>query len=126
MQTQLFKLPIQLESLIPEFIKQLPPAHLLQLYQRIEQLKQKLSTMIEYHDHLEKFLAKEKNISDISKLIQDGQENIGKISHWVGAMYPKNSVDPNGKKARELLAYTMKWYIDMVTAWDEALDQKCC
>lgn len=104
----------------------MPHGRAIQIFDRLEQLKRKIDEMMDYHDHLERMLKKEKMVTTLSELLRQGQDHISNLRQWVATNYPKTSQDTNAPKARELAAYTMQWYINLVTSWDTALEELCC
>ncbi len=102
LENQLFKLPVELEQLIPQYCQSLPQSYMVQIYNRIQELKKRLEDLKNHHDHIDKFMKKEKLITKAAQMIKEGHLHIGNLSSWIGKVYPKSSVDPNAPQFRLL------------------------
>jgi len=121
LQKELFKLPIDLDSLIPQYTQKLPPTRMVQIYDRIQELKKRTEEMLLYHENLTQVFKHEKLITDLSSIIRDGQKQIGNMREFIAAKFP--SSDPNSKHPRMLMAFLMEWYIHLCQVWEGVLDE---
>jgi hypothetical protein len=118
-QQKLFQLPIDLETLMPQFTQQLPPSRMIELYNRMQSLKHSLEELLHYNDQIDKLFNKEKTIVNLSKIVHEGQTSIGNMRDWIASTHPKSSNDPSSVRVRTLMAYIMQWYLELVGYWDD-------
>lgn len=104
------------------FQQQVQSANFYQIQDLLNQLERKKEELKEYRDSLDVNFQQQEAMVKFDQTMQEGQGHISNLSHWVGFVFPKSSTDPNAPKARELTAYTMKWYIDLVTDWQNLTD----
>jgi len=119
-QNQLFKLPVDMETLLPQYCQQIPQKRMLEVYDRIQELKKRTEEMLEFNQNITDILKKEKMVIQFSNLLRDGQEKISNMREWISTNFPTQ--DPNSKQPRILMAFLLEWYISLISNWESILE----
>lgn len=119
LESELFRVPIQLESIIPSFTSQIPPNHFMEIYDRLQELKKKLEEFNSYKESIDKIVQKDRLIVQLSHLIQEGHTYVSSVINYIKA----NSSDPHLQQIKTPVAYILKWYMDLLDTFDKICEE---
>lgn len=117
-----------MNHLLPEYSKTIDPNHMKTTFEKLQQLRENVEQMMNYHDHPEEHLKKTKLIVDIDHQMKQGKQEIGDLWQWVSTnLNPKsNSDNPLVQQLSKLISMTLNWYLDLRDIWDKLLEEYCC
>jgi len=124
LQNDLFKLPIELETLLPQYCQSLPPQRMMLIYDRVQTLKKQVDEMNPLNDNVSALFKKEKLVSELSNSITSGQGIISDMRAWIATAFPKTDTNPASKQPRVLMAYLMEWYINLVSTLEMVMEEE--
>lgn len=97
---ELFTVPIELQTFIPEYCQQFPPDYLTTINSRLTLVKRRVNDMNVVRDKIIPLLKNEKIVVEINDTILYGKIPLHSAFVWVQNTFPPDSIDT---KPRELL-----------------------
>lgn len=117
---ELFQVPIELQTFIPEYCAKLPPGYLVELNTRLQLLKRRLGDLGHVHDRITKAIQSEKVSADLNVSVLAGKKHLFDLFVWVQQSFPPSG---DNQRPRDLLNALIQWYNDLCRSWQLVLDQ---
>jgi len=117
---ELFQVPIELQTFIPEYCAKLPPGYLVELNNRLQLLKRRLADLGTVHDRITRTIQSEKVSADLNVTVLAGKAHLFDLFVWVQQSFPANG---DNQRPRDLLNALIQWYNDLCRSWQLVLDE---
>ena len=97
---ELFTVPIELQTFIPEYCQKFPPGYLSEINNRIQLIKRRLNDLNIVRDKIIPLIKNEKMVCELNEAMLYGKVPLHSAFVWIQQNFPPDSVDT---KPRELL-----------------------
>jgi hypothetical protein len=121
LEKELFALPIEIQTLLPDYCRTINPQHFAHFQSRILELSRKLEDILHVQVQTRALLSSEAVSVALSQTIKGGQKPIDNIVQWVKQTFPKNL--PTSQQPIVLVSGLLHWYIHLSECWEQILEK---